>query len=189
MSFELDRPLINILGMSRYDLPACIINNNIISNWKRAKDKLCLTYTEHKLLMKQIKTSLGIDLTEHESGSGLTLKLNKSVSNQQFNDNLRNFINDHKICKKCKCPELRDGNCNGCGFITNKLDDNKPNINDKKTLTKQEKRILKIKAQQLKESVKEDNIDDNDNTNTLIDVVTVNELNNVIDIDEQHDEK
>lgn len=180
MSFELEAPLINILGMSRYDLPACTINNNTINNWKRVTEKLCLTHTEKNILMKQMKTSMGIVLTEQISSSGIILKFNRTILGKDFNNILRNFINTYKICKKCKCPELRDGNCNSCGFkISNKLDDDNKNTNDKKILTKQEKRAQKVKTQQLKDSKKE-NSDDDDDIETSIDVVTVNETNNAI---------
>jgi hypothetical protein len=194
MSFELEPPLINILGMSRYDLPAPTINNTTINNWQKAKNKLCLTPNEHNLLLKEMKISLNIVLTEQISGSGITLKLNKPVSSKKFNDVLRNFINTHKICKKCKCPELRDGNCNGCGFsLISKSDDDIKVTEPKKTLTKQEKRALKVKAQLLKNTNKENSDDEFIESNTDINITTVNnddytQLIDVVTLLDENDE-
>jgi hypothetical protein len=153
---SLEPPLINIAGMSRYDLPACKITNNKIQNWKYVKDKINLSEKEQEKFYRSINNTQRVKATENKSPSSIILEFNKKIDQSEFNTILRNFINVNKICSKCRCPELVDSKCNACGHgVTTIL------VEDtivKKELTKQEKRANKIKIQQEKDKVTTDEL-------------------------------
>ena len=145
MSFE--APLISILGRTRYDLSACNVNGRNVFNWKKIKDKLCLTDSEQNQLFKSFKTRYNLSLKEKPT----CLESNKNLDSVSFNNFMREFIEHHKICKKCGNPELCDNTCKACGFGTKEIEVITEEVQKKNKLTKQEKRAKKIKAQQEKD--------------------------------------
>jgi hypothetical protein len=156
MSFE--APLINILGRTRYDLSACNVNGRTVSNWNRVRQKLNLTDDEQSMLLKQFKSQFSVSLKEKVTSSSTILESNKNLNSIAFNDFMRKFIADNKMCNKCNNPELVNGTCIACGFSGKHIDVTTEEISDKKKLTKQEKRALKIKAQLERENNESDHI-------------------------------
>jgi len=163
-------PLINIIGMSRYDLPAIDIKVNIITNWLRIKNKLNLSNDETINLIKLIKNKLYINAFEEKSKSTINFKFSKNIDNKAFNDLLRDFINEFKICKKCKCPEVVNNKCEACGYINILFNNNESNAitKEQNKLSKQEKKLNKIKLQQSKNISSQIPIDQEQETLTMI---------------------
>jgi translation initiation factor 2 beta subunit (eIF-2beta)/eIF-5 len=122
-------PLIEIVGLSRYDLPACIVTVDMINNWSKYLSKLNLTKLEKEILYKLIKSELNASVKEINGKNGIMLKFSKLIDSEIFNNLFRKFINNHKICTKCNTPELIDMICNACG--TNLNDLNKKDKNKK----------------------------------------------------------
>jgi len=149
-------PLIQLPGLSRYDLMACSINIDHIANWSKIKNKLKLSDKETEKLYKSIKATLMINAKEEETKNGINLKFSKKTDSESFNGLLRQFIIDFKICKKCSTPELVDNNCNACGFNSiaksEKSDDQKPKV---KLLSKAEKDAIKAEEKRLEMEEKE----------------------------------
>jgi len=151
-------PLIQIFGSPRYDLAACNINIDSIQNWTKYKTKLNLSAKETEKLYKLVKAKLAINAKEIEGKNGISLKFNKKLDDKTFNDLLRFFINDVKMCPKCKTPELCDGSCNACGYTTDDAslnqskEDAKPKI---KLLTKADKQALKEEKERFEKEEKE----------------------------------
>jgi hypothetical protein len=151
-------PLIQIFGSPRYDLPACQINIDSI-NWSKYKTKLNLTDKETEKLYKLVKAKLLVNVKEIEGKNGILLKFSKKIDDKSFNDLMREFINDFKMCPKCATPELSDGSCNACGNKTDVYKEDKSkdiNVTEKnKLLSKAEKQLLKEEKAQLEKEEKE----------------------------------
>lgn len=153
MAKQILPPLIEIHGMNRYDLPAIHINMDCILNWLKYKKKIGLSDKESEKLYKLIKTTLNINAKEVESKNSINLQFSKSIEDEPFNNVLRQFIINFKICSKCKTPELNDNICKACGFNFNII--SKPDVKhiDKdlepkqQILSKATKKLLKEKKQ------------------------------------------
>lgn len=154
MSFE--APLISILGRTRYDLPACSVNGRIVSNWNKVKNKLNLTDNEQTLMFKIFKSKYQLALKEKINTSSTCLEANKALNSIIFNNFMREFIDNYKICKQCSNPELCNYVCKACGFCVNKeIEVTLGEIPKKEKISKQEKRTNKINTQIEKEKNKE----------------------------------
>ena len=112
---NINLPLIEIVGLLRYDLPACIVTVDTINNWSKYISKLNLTKLEKEKLFKLVKSELNVTVKEIVGKNGIQLKFSKLIDDVIFNNLFRNFINSYKICKKCNTPELIDMICNACG--------------------------------------------------------------------------
>jgi len=153
---QLEAPLIQIHGSPRYDLMACNIVINTVNNWSKYKTKLNLSDKETEKLYKLVKSELMINAKEVEGKNGLNLQFSKKIESSLFNNLLRQFINDFKLCTKCSTPELVDNRCNACGFIKEDKLKEKEEIKVKpKMLSKAEKDALKVEKERLEQEEKE----------------------------------
>ena len=145
-------PLVNIVGMNRYDLPACTINAKQVANWQKIKNKLQLSEDETEDLFKLFKTKLHITVKENITSSSATISLSKDTSNEGFNNVIRDFIKTRKICSRCKCPELINYKCNACGHQIEMQLETKESKVEKKGMSKQERRAKKVEKMKQKSS-------------------------------------
>lgn len=114
--------ILQISGMSRYDVPAIkVIGGKNVNAWDGTKAKLKLTDSETNAFFAKLKSVTGATVTEKKG-----LAFSKQVDETQFNKMLSEFCDNYKICKECGIPELCDGKCDACGaqatgrIITNK---------------------------------------------------------------------
>ena len=161
---SLQTPLINIVGMSRYDLPALTVLTDTVKDWQKFKNKVKLTDKEFQILVKSIKSRLYVSSIETNTKNMTSLKFSKAVDSIVFNNILRDFINNNKICKKCRCPEVVDYKCDACGFVSIDFLDVSIETKTNKP-SKQEKRLKKIEAQQNNSINKKKNKKNNEKNN------------------------
>lgn len=146
--------ILNLPGLSRYDVHNCIIVGNQIHNWQHTKSKLQLTDEEVNKLYKEFKKEFNAYAKEQQTKNGVILTFTKNIIQDDFNNFMRKFITNYKICKNCNMPELLDGNCNACTYSTvhsnniiSIVTDIDTNTTDKKKLTTAEKAELKKQKQ------------------------------------------
>lgn len=154
--------ILQITGSSRYDIQALKLNKLTILNWTRFKTKINLSESEFNILKSIIKRSYhGCNMTINGNNAILT----KEIEQSAFNLLLTNFIKEHKICSKCKYPELYDNICNGCGATNNNNNNNAIIKKDKSISKKRNNEIQSLEIQPLdKEIIKQ-------NTETIYSVI------------------
>ena len=162
--------------MNRYDLPACTINAKQIANWQRIKNKLKLSSTESEYLYKQLKVKLHITAKEDIKGNSVSLVLSKPVDDTSFNNIIRDFIKSNKICNRCKCPELVDNNCSGCGNEHRQVIDSLINVehskSEKKGVSKEErlaKKVIAMKQKELERKLEKEREDSAEESTIIVD--------------------
>ena len=105
--------ILQIAGISRYDVPNCNVTNKMVTNWSQLKQKLRLTDLDCREIYKIIKRDYKIVTTEVNGH----LQFDKQIQQNDFNDVLRDYVKTHKICTTCRMPEITDGKCAGCGYL------------------------------------------------------------------------
>ena len=106
--------ILNLPGMSRYDIQSSTLVDNQVTGWQHIRSKLNLTEDELNMMCKLFKQKNNIAAKEIKTKRGTYLSFNKLISSEMFNDFMRNYIQTYKICKSCQLPELCDGNCKSC---------------------------------------------------------------------------
>jgi hypothetical protein len=107
--------ILELPGLSRYDVQNCTITDKHIIGWMRTKNKLRLTTNECNAFFRQLKKDLLVNaVEEHTKLHGTILTFNKIIAEDQFNSSLRRFVQQCKICPNCHNPELVDGICQAC---------------------------------------------------------------------------
>lgn len=110
--------LLQIPGVCRYDVPCLVLNGKNIIGWTKFSNKIGLSLDEIELIKATIKkTHHGCNMSIEKSNAILS----KLIDPKSFNLILKKFIEDFRICKKCKHPELRNFICNGCGYNSKDL--------------------------------------------------------------------
>src|SRR2546427_505423 len=98
----------------RYDISYLSVFENKVSNWKWFKIVMKMSKNETDLLSRTLRNKFHLSMEEQDN----YLLFEKPISSLIFNEVLKKFIDDNKVCPSCHLPEVIDHRCRSCGFWT-----------------------------------------------------------------------